>query len=573
MLLRIYDVILTEGASETLMRVALSLMRRNKDRILKCTEIEDVMRLLLSRELWDTYGSNADELVNDFLGLTGLVTRDSLESLEHSFKEGHTEDSASEASAVPNVQAAASRFLGRFWSGSGSGSSGKVTSPGLTFPGTNLAVSGSSRPSSFLRRTPSKQSMASTLNSIESSDSHLSAASTEATTMSRNPSDNTLIKPMNTYTDNLPQSTGAKNKDKDLHSQIEDLLTALSDMQREQAILVNELQTEREEREEDRATVRRLIESTGQNPHIDRDTFTQTNSEAPTHPTRPADATTDADKLTSVDTAFLRDVADRFQIAESKRTSIVQTKLELQEDVKLWKYQYEVETVKSAELIRQLTDQEAENARLVEQFREARTRMQETHQEKQRLEQVVQTLKSRSASLPEPGTDVTDSSDIGESRLSALSGLREFKLGRPSPSRSPQPSPTFAKRTSSLNIQAVLATEDHKPAAEEALLLELVNSKTSEAVARQELEEVKGKLDSLRRMLGVNTTPAVVGGHRPSPSEPCVMKSAGTTSPGSSRTAVQVGEKVTPPSSTTGGFFSGWGRRAPSNPVVPLASQ
>ena len=40
MLLRIYDIILTEGASETLMRVALSLMRRNKDKIMECTEIE-----------------------------------------------------------------------------------------------------------------------------------------------------------------------------------------------------------------------------------------------------------------------------------------------------------------------------------------------------------------------------------------------------------------------------------------------------------------------------------------------------------------------------------------------------
>ena len=40
MLLRIYDIILTEGASETLMRVALSLMRRNSDKIMECTELE-----------------------------------------------------------------------------------------------------------------------------------------------------------------------------------------------------------------------------------------------------------------------------------------------------------------------------------------------------------------------------------------------------------------------------------------------------------------------------------------------------------------------------------------------------
>lgn len=54
MLLRIYDVIFLEGACETLMRVALSLMQRNEKRILACTEFEDVMQLLLSRSLWDT---------------------------------------------------------------------------------------------------------------------------------------------------------------------------------------------------------------------------------------------------------------------------------------------------------------------------------------------------------------------------------------------------------------------------------------------------------------------------------------------------------------------------------------
>ena len=48
MLLRIYDIILTEGASETLMRVALSLMRRNSDKIMECTELEG---MFVSRSL------------------------------------------------------------------------------------------------------------------------------------------------------------------------------------------------------------------------------------------------------------------------------------------------------------------------------------------------------------------------------------------------------------------------------------------------------------------------------------------------------------------------------------------
>src|SRR3954453_454886 len=67
MLLRIYDVLFCEGASETIMRVALSLMRRNEKTLLACTEMEDAMQLLLSRGLWDTYRFNADDFVNDFV--------------------------------------------------------------------------------------------------------------------------------------------------------------------------------------------------------------------------------------------------------------------------------------------------------------------------------------------------------------------------------------------------------------------------------------------------------------------------------------------------------------------------
>lgn len=564
MLLRIYDVILTEGASETLMRVALSLMRRNKDKIMNCTEIEDVMQLLLSRELWDTYGCDADDLVNDFVGLTGLVTRGGLESLERAFKEGQAEDSAAKAGALPGVQAAASRFVGRFWSGPAPNA--KVTSPVLVSPSANLSVSGPSRPTSFLRRTPSKQSMASTLNSIESSETHMSTTSSEATTMSKDSSDYTLTKSFAASHDSDSLAMAVKNKDKDLHSQIEDLLTALSDMQREQALLANELQKEREDREEDRAAVRRFAERSQQTSEAQ--SILDAISEHQTQPSDQASPASPIDFHTP-----LRELMEHFDVAKSKRSSIIQTKHELQEDVNLWKYQYEVETVKSAELLRQLTDQEAENARIVEQFRDTRARMQEAIQDKQRMEQTIQDFKTRRFSTPEALIEAGQPPEVPESRTSALSGLREFKLGRADATRSPQPSPTYSKRSSSLNVQAVLATEDHKPAAEEALLLELVTCKTSEAVARQELEEVKGKLDSLRRMLGVNTSSPTVNSHRPSPSEPYVVSSASLSSSISSRAPAQSSTKATPPSSSTGGFFSGWGRRAPSNPVVPTVAQ
>ncbi len=551
MLLRIYDVILTEGASETLMRVALSLMRRNEAKLLACTEFEDVMSLLLSRALWDTYGSNADDLVNDFVGLTGLVTRESLEALEGSFKEPSDEDSTSKTSYPSNVQAAASRFLGRFWTGPSS--SVKVASTT-----SSLAVTEPSRPSSFLQRTPSKQSMASTLNSIESTESRASAASTEATAMSRNPStDGNPIRACNTFGTSASSSMGITSQDRDLHTQIEDLLTALSDMQREQTLLKNEIQKEREERDEDRAAVQRFLERAKKPANLQPipETLSQSSPSLSDAPAVPFDSD-----------EGLMDLELHFNTLSNKRSSLVQqTKHQMREDMKLWKDQYEVEATRSADLTRQLADEKMENNRLLEQFREARTRMQDAHQDKQRLEKTLSEMKNRRFSTDSeyesiPATPIDNTP--------APVGLRELKLGRSGSFRSTTTSTQpFTKRSSSLGISAVLATEDHKPATEDALLLELVNAKTAEAVARQELGEVKAKLDSLRKMIGGGPATTMGSGHRPSASEACInIVKAPSLATGTKSAA----GALKPPNAPAGGFFSGWGKRAASNPAVTV---
>ena len=534
------------------MRVALSLMRRNENKIIECTELEDVMGLLLSRALWDTYGGNADDLVNDFVGLTGLVTRERLEALERTFKDADAEDSSSKATSIPNVQnvqAAASRFLGRFWTGTNSAA--KVSSPT-----SSLGVAAPSRPSS-LRRTPSKQSMASTLNSIESTESQLSAASTEATAMSRNPSaDCTPIKAV-TFSTSVSSSAGLSGQDKDLHSQIEDLLTALSDMQREQAVLASELQKEREDREEDRAVVQRFIERAKQPAQM-----------MPISESEPRDQSLEAEissELQNFENS-MHELEEYFTTPKNKRSSLAQqTKQQMREDLKLWKAQYDVEVTRSADLTRQLGSEKAENARMLEQFRDVRGRMQEAHQDKQRLEKTLQEMRTRRFSTDSeyesvPATPVDVPAVSG--------GLRELKLGRSGSLRAnAAPVPAFSKRSSSLGISTVLATEDHKPASEDALLLELVNAKTAEAVAKQELEEVKGKLDSLRKMIGGGPAAAASSGHRPSASEACVSKSPTVTAPLKPLET----PKVTPPSiSSGGGFFSGWGKRTASNPAVTV---
>ena len=567
MLLRIYDVILTEGASETLMRVALSLMRRNERKIKACGEFEDVMHLLLSRELWDTYGCNADDLVNDFVGLTGLVTRERLEQLEASFRDSQSGGPASATSPTLSVQAAASGFLGRLWAGSNS--SNKVTSPT-----SSLSVTAPSRPSSFLRRTPSKQSVASTLNSVETTESCVSTASTEATAMSRNLSaDCTLIK-IHQNPGYAIQTTACVNKDKDLHIQIEDLLTALGEMQREQNLLACELQKVREEREEDHAVVRKYVQrARGPCSHLGNSLklpqLQESNSTRLDLESQPAEMSEETSE--KISSSFL-ELEDRFCSTLPKHSLQTPTMSELQEDLKLWKHQYEIEATKSVDLLCQLANKEAENTRVLEQFREVRSRLQDTQKDKQKLEKTIEDFRNDRSSMTENLVDSYSPTDSPGSRSSANGGLREFKLGRAGSTPALNaPAPVFSKRSSSLGMQAVLATEDQKPLPDEALLLELVNAKTSEALARQELEEVKGKLDSLRKMLG--GSPVVANGHRPNPSEPYVPRGDSISPTEVIRSSVSKAgmeglKVVTPAASSSGGFFSGWGKRTVSTPVV-----
>ncbi|KAJ5679905.1 hypothetical protein N7462_008149 [Penicillium macrosclerotiorum] len=502
MLLRIYDVIFLEGACETLMRVALSLMQRNERRILACTEFEDVMQLLLSRSLWDTYAFNADDLVNDFVSLTPLVTKESLQALEASYNQSQ---GVQTGISFPQMQAAASRFLGRLWAGSNSHHSVRSLNPNPT----------PSRPNSTIRRSTSKQSMTSTLNSVETT-SDASTAPTELTAATAS-----LDSPKARIKSNM----STHHKDRDLHTQIEDLLMALSDLQRQHADLTLELQQEREEREEDHALAKEMLRQI-QEPI-------------------PGDQTTE----------LISKARARFASSEPKSLSITQTKQQLYDDMTRWKEMHEVESSRCLNLTRRMDDFEKDNSSLKDQLREARSRIQDGYRDRQRLERMNQEL--RSLKIAEPSASTSDVSCTSpDSESSSPTGLRELKLVRTNSHKSP----TFNKRSSSLGLQNVLVTENNKPAAEETLLLELVNAKTAEAVAKQELEEVKGKLDALRKMISAPHTQNVsklqnrhsfIGN---SPSTTSISKSSPepVKTPG---TSTNVG-------SGGGGFFSGWGRRA-----------
>lgn len=489
------------------MRVALSLMKRNQKRILSCTEFEDAMQLLLSRSLWDTYAQHADDLVADFTSLTGLVTRESLQTLETSFKD-------SQSGRMPSLKAAASQILGRFWAGSSHGTSKSLNA--LAIP---------SRPASSIRRTPSKQSLASTLGSFETI-SDASTAPTEVSLVSRK-SDPTTIDA------SPPDRSSAANKDKDLHSQIEDLLIALSDMQREHSSMARELQKEREEREEDGDIARALLIKLKQQ----------------------AEAATEilGDDKDIETREIIGKAEERYNTRISKRTSLLQqTKHQLRDTAMEWKARHELEASRCQDLTKKLDESEKEHMQLKDQLREARSRIQEGHKEKQRLEKTVQDLR-RSIPNPESPSD-SEFSPVSESSMRSPTGLRELRLGKPETTTTT----VFSKRSSSLLTQPVLSTQDHKPVGEDALLLELVNAKTAEATARQELEEVKGKLEALRKMLG---------GRAPSPSTRPIVDSGVSSVPVTTTIMTPKTPAESPKGSAvnTGGFFSGWGKRSVSN--------
>ncbi|KAL6883861.1 rab-GTPase-TBC domain-containing protein [Trichoderma longibrachiatum] len=579
MLFRIYDVVFAEGASETLMRVALSLMRRNEARLLSCTELEDVMQLLLSRGLWDCYHYNADEFVHDFGSLTGIVTREKLAQLEQGYRESLV--ATANTARTSDIATAAARFLGRIWASSGAfpRSSGLV--PGLSAP---------SRPLSMLRRSTSKQSLASTLNSVEASSmSVMSSSSTDATTLSRDSSNTTEDDSGSRESTPVgPKAaaaavTGSKNtEDRYLHSQIEDLLMALSELQRNHALLSNELKREREEREEDRKAVRSLLDGLRKRASRGEEAASSASRDGAEDATEKADEGEEvegegdeADKPSDDDPAEateapspedLSELLDRVESRfttddehdESKKkdkpsSSPPGDRSQLQLELDQTRDQLASAMSQNQDFNRRIHDLDQEMSSLKEQLRESHSHVRALHQDKQRLEKQIQVLRARPASGEPFGG--RDSGTDWSGKANGGGGLREFKLGR-SKSMATQGG-TYNRRKSSLLHSNDLvppppasmpatpaASNDSKTSTNDldTLLLDLVQAKTAQAIAKQEAEEAKQQLEALKKAYGVVMGDASNASLPPGTvNVKVVQPAATTTSPG------------------TGGFW-GWRR-------------
>jgi hypothetical protein len=518
MLLRIYDVLFAEGASETIMRVALALMKRNEQKLLSLSEFEDVMQLLLGRQLWDPYGrkaGSADELVNDFVGFTNDVTRERLQGLEQQYKESQEKDSAKQ-----QVQKSAMSFLGRLWGPSNSSTKSVALSPGLSAP---------SRPVSFLRRSASKQSLASTLNSTADSDASAATQSTALTDLSRGSNADAI----SLKSGHGSMAMGISSKDRDLHYQIESLLMSVSQLQRQNSELEAAMSKEREDRKEDHRIVRTVVDkirkkTTTLAPPTSRSSRRRTTITSATIIPPPDESGNAALPEEAIEIVDALETRFPFEQTHHRASSMFETKEVLRENMARIKEQLNSETLRAQSLARDLNDRDAELQSARDALTDTRHRLQQSYNQNQKLEKTIQDLRQHARKNSAPGIWGSSTVDNAPDTPPTLSrsttadslsgGLRELRLGR-TPSQKSQAPPTsiFAKRSSSLATQQVLATDNNAPVGDEELLLELVKTKTAEAQAKQELEELKGKFENMKRVISGQLGGSAVISPTPSP--------------------------------------------------------
>ncbi|KAG0357661.1 hypothetical protein BG005_003266 [Podila minutissima] len=80
LVLRIYDVVFTEGAPETIMRVAVAFLKKNEEKLMQLQEFEDLLEAL-SSNLYDIYEDNAGSVIKDAMALSSDISTDKLDAL------------------------------------------------------------------------------------------------------------------------------------------------------------------------------------------------------------------------------------------------------------------------------------------------------------------------------------------------------------------------------------------------------------------------------------------------------------------------------------------------------------
>ncbi|KAF9921844.1 hypothetical protein FBU30_008095 [Linnemannia zychae] len=107
--LRVYDVVFTEGAPETIMRVAVAFLKKNEEKLMQLQEFEDLLEVLSSK-LYDIYEDNAGSVIKDAMALSSEISKDKLDALAMAYL-AELEDQQKRAGEVTSK-----RFRDRFGS-------------------------------------------------------------------------------------------------------------------------------------------------------------------------------------------------------------------------------------------------------------------------------------------------------------------------------------------------------------------------------------------------------------------------------------------------------------------------
>ncbi|KAF9953996.1 hypothetical protein BGZ65_004312, partial [Modicella reniformis] len=199
LVLRVYDVVFSEGAPETIMRVAVAFLKKNEERLMQLQEFEDLLEVLSSK-LYDVYEDNAGAVIKDAMALSSTISKDKLDALTMAYL-AELEDQQKRAGEVTSK-----RFKDRF------GSSKNKTEEAKTAAAAKQKSS-SSTSSSTSTSTPAKSKRSSRLSIAASFGSSIALNDAES--------------------DGDSTSALSPNTEAQLMEQIQDLAKALSTLQRD----------------------------------------------------------------------------------------------------------------------------------------------------------------------------------------------------------------------------------------------------------------------------------------------------------------------------------------------------
>lgn len=84
LILRIYDIVFAEGAAETIMRVSIAMLKRSEERLMKLTEFEDILDFL-SNKLYDAYQNDPGQVISDAVELSGMITKEKMDHIAETY--------------------------------------------------------------------------------------------------------------------------------------------------------------------------------------------------------------------------------------------------------------------------------------------------------------------------------------------------------------------------------------------------------------------------------------------------------------------------------------------------------